>query len=259
VSDSVSFDRAAEYYDDTRSTDDETLGRIVALVEEEVAGRGPVLEIGVGTGQLALPLAARGVPVVGLDLSGAMMAKLVEKAGGVAPLPLVRGDATGLPFANGSVGGAYARWVLHLIPNWEDAVAELHRVVAPDGAIAIEPGGLFGAFREVFLRFVEILGDRAAPPGLSWIDREAPLDAAFAGLGRRAVRTVEVRYESDEPRSVARFLDGVEERRWSWTWSIPDDELRAAMHELGQWAEARFGDLTAPQPPYPTTWRVYRT
>ena len=50
----------------------------------ELAGAGPVLELGVGTGRLALPLAAAGVEVHGLDASEAMLARLRAKPGGDA-------------------------------------------------------------------------------------------------------------------------------------------------------------------------------
>ncbi len=48
----------------------------------ELAGEGPVLELGVGTGRLALPLARRGLQMHGIDSSDAMVAKLREKPGG---------------------------------------------------------------------------------------------------------------------------------------------------------------------------------
>jgi SAM-dependent methyltransferase len=48
----------------------------------EIAGNGAALEFAVGTGRVALPLAARGVPVSGVDLSTAMVARLRAKAGG---------------------------------------------------------------------------------------------------------------------------------------------------------------------------------
>jgi Methyltransferase domain len=47
-----------------------------------LAGPGPALELAVGTGRLALPLAQLGVPVEGIDFSAAMIAKLREKPGG---------------------------------------------------------------------------------------------------------------------------------------------------------------------------------
>src|SRR6478752_1953982 len=47
-----------------------------------LAGDGRALELGIGTGRVALPLAARGVPVHGIDLSEAMVARLRAKPGG---------------------------------------------------------------------------------------------------------------------------------------------------------------------------------
>src|SRR4029079_4077433 len=79
--------------------------------------------------------------MVGLDLSLAMMAVLVNKAGGRPPFPLVNGDATALPFGDDRFDAALFRWVLHLIPNWRDAVAELVRVVRPGGLVLATLGG----------------------------------------------------------------------------------------------------------------------
>jgi len=58
----------------------------------ELAGAGPVLELGIGTGRLALPLAAR-VPVHGIDASSAMVDRLRAKSGG-AQVPVSIGDFT---------------------------------------------------------------------------------------------------------------------------------------------------------------------
>jgi len=55
------------------------------------AGGGPVLELGVGTGRLALPLASTGLEVHGLDTSAAMLARMAAKPGGAA-VHAVRGD-----------------------------------------------------------------------------------------------------------------------------------------------------------------------
>src|SRR5262245_43651108 len=49
---------------------------------KDLAGTGPVLELGIGTGRLALPLANRGIEVHGIDASEAMVAMLASKPGG---------------------------------------------------------------------------------------------------------------------------------------------------------------------------------
>jgi SAM-dependent methyltransferase len=69
--------RIAEIYDDLKSS---VLPGQVELLHE-LAGNGPVLELGVGTGRIALPLASRGVEVHGIDSSEAMVAKLRAKPG----------------------------------------------------------------------------------------------------------------------------------------------------------------------------------
>ena len=58
----------------------DTEGAVAALAT--LAGDGPVLELAIGTGRLALPLAARGLEVQGIDASAEMVAKLHEKPGG---------------------------------------------------------------------------------------------------------------------------------------------------------------------------------
>lgn len=74
----------AEVYDawyGTRETDRETEAAVEVL-SDLAGGGGRVLELGVGTGRLAIPLSARGLSVTGIDASEAMVAKLKEKAGG---------------------------------------------------------------------------------------------------------------------------------------------------------------------------------
>src|SRR5262245_52085493 len=67
-----------------------------------LAGKGPVLELAIGTGRLALPLAERGLEVHGIDASEAMVAKLREKPGGDR-IAVTMGDFADLP-----VEGTYA-------------------------------------------------------------------------------------------------------------------------------------------------------
>jgi SAM-dependent methyltransferase len=256
VPESIAFDRAAEYYDRTRVTDPETLRETVDVLQGEFGGRGRVLEIGVGTGALALPLAERGVPMLGLDLSMPMMRRLVEKAGGRQPFPLVQGDATGLPFREDSLGAAFCRWVLHLIPTWRDAVAELCRVVRPGGVIVTEPGGFAGGWREMWLRFVDLLGDRIRPVGLDWVGDFEDLDAAFAGGGavRRDLPPIVTRNDS----TLARYFTELDQRLYSWTWRVPPDELEPAVAEVRAWAERTHPDFDTPfEPESPILWRAY--
>ena len=71
---------AARYDEEVAGFEPEVLDPTVDFLAE-LAGDGAALELGVGTGRVAIPLARRGVPVHGIDLSEAMVARLREKAG----------------------------------------------------------------------------------------------------------------------------------------------------------------------------------
>ena len=92
-------DRIAEVYDALYSGLD-TEGAVETLAE--LAGAGPVLELAIGTGRLALSLAERGLEVHGVDASEAMVAKLREKPGGDG-IPVTMGD-----FADVAVEGSFS-------------------------------------------------------------------------------------------------------------------------------------------------------
>ncbi len=87
----------AEIYDDDLRGDEEAT---VAFLEQ-LAGEGPALELAIGTGRIALPLAERGIHVDGIDISPPMVAKLREKPGGDR-LSVTMGD-----FADVGVPGRY--------------------------------------------------------------------------------------------------------------------------------------------------------
>lgn len=255
MSESIRFDTAADHYDRTRAISDEAMGRTISLLASELRDRGRALEVGVGTGLLALRLHEAGIPVTGLDLSAPMLAKLVDKAGGVPPFPLVLADATTMPFADGAFGAAYLRWVLHLIPEWGAALAEMMRVVRPGGVLLVSLGAFDEVGRAIRARFSEITGLSTDPVGLMWGNHDA-LDAELEGLGLRLRVLPAIPEEEEEP--LGSFLDAIEEGRWSWTWHVPKDTRVKAVRELRPWAEERFGPLERIERyEVETVWRAY--
>ena len=71
--DSVAFDRAAGYYDESRGLCPEVQELVADRIEEAAGPGARLLEVGVGTGRIALPLHRRGRRVVGVDLSLPML------------------------------------------------------------------------------------------------------------------------------------------------------------------------------------------
>jgi SAM-dependent methyltransferase len=103
----------------------------------ELAGNGRALELGIGTGRIALPLAGRGVPVHGIDMSEAMVARLRSKPGGES-IGVTVGD-----FATTRVDGSFA--VAYLVYNTISNLTTQAAQVACFRNVAehLEPGGCF--------------------------------------------------------------------------------------------------------------------
>jgi SAM-dependent methyltransferase len=102
-----------------------------------LAGRGRALELGIGTGRIAIPLAQRGVPVHGIDMSEAMVARLRAKPGS-ENIGVTVGD-----FATAVVGGSFsvAYLVFNTIMNLTTQQAQV--ACFRNVAAQLEPGGCF--------------------------------------------------------------------------------------------------------------------
>jgi SAM-dependent methyltransferase len=102
-----------------------------------LAGAGPALELGIGTGRIALPLAAKGIPLHGIELSGAMVEQLRRKPGG-AEIPVTLGD-----FATATVDRTFTLTylVFNTVMNLTSQAEQV--AVFRNAAQHLQPGGCF--------------------------------------------------------------------------------------------------------------------
>ena len=131
-------ERVAARYDESSAEmfDPAVVDPVVDLLVE-IAGSGRALELGIGTGRIALPLAQRGVPVHGIELSKAMVARLRAKPGG-EEIGVTIGD-----FATTTVDGTFsvAYLVFNTIQNLTTQAAQV--ACFRNVAAHLEPGGCF--------------------------------------------------------------------------------------------------------------------
>jgi SAM-dependent methyltransferase len=131
-------ERVAARYDESAADmfDPAVVGPAVDFLTE-LAGGGRALELGIGTGRIALPLTQRGVPVHGIDLSQAMVARLRAKPGGDS-IGVTIGD-----FASTTVEGSFsvAYLVFNTIENLTTQAAQV--ACFRNVAAHLEPGGCF--------------------------------------------------------------------------------------------------------------------
>ena len=127
---------AATYDDDAEMSDPAAVDPVVDFLVGLSAG-GPALELGIGTGRIALPLARRGVQVHGVDLSRAMVARLRAKPGGDG-IDVTIGD-----FSTTTVPGSFALVYLlyNTIMNLTTQAAQV--ACFRNAAAHLGPGGCF--------------------------------------------------------------------------------------------------------------------
>ena len=131
-------ERIAARYDESTSDefDPAVIERAVDFLAA-LAGDGAALELAIGTGRIAVPLAQRGVRVHGIDLSEAMVARLRAKAG-AAEIGVAIGD-----FATATVDGTFS--LAYLVYNTIENLTTQDAQVAcfANAAAHLEPGGCF--------------------------------------------------------------------------------------------------------------------
>ncbi len=270
---SLSFDPIAPVYDATRGYPESVVQKITLGIEK-VAAATPettILEVGIGTGRIAYPLASLGHTYTGVDISEKMVELLEAKlradhwaeqqlpwgtlsdedaarpstvhrfvdSAKRATMRLVMSDVTKLPFQNASFDVVIAVHVFHLVDGWEQAIEEILRV--------LRPGGLFlqgwdehivsdvRRVEEEWPKILHALGGKINRPGAS----RQSVSNMLKSKGLVAQEQILVDWESVvTPRQEVEY---VTKRIWSSTLGVPDDIFAVSAQRLWTWAQQFYG------------------
>jgi SAM-dependent methyltransferase len=164
------WDEYAAFYDWENAR---TLGRRDVAFWRRVAlgARGPVLELGCGTGRIALPLGRAGVALVGIDRSASMLARArrrVARARLAGRIRLIRGDIRHLPFPASSFSTVLAPYgVLQSLLRERDlgaTLASVHDVLQRGGTLGLDLVADLPAWEE-YRKRISLRGWRGRPGG----------------------------------------------------------------------------------------------
>ena len=257
---SVTFDRAADIYDQTRGFPPGIADLVADAAAEVIEPGARVLEIGIGTGRIAKPLLARGLAVTGVDLSRKMMSRLLDTLpAGSRPPSLVEADAARLPLLSGAFRAVLSVHVFHLIADWREALAEVKRSLGPRGIFLSgyewRPDDYPGALiLDKWRGIVRARGlDGYQPGARDFADVKAALFEAGAIMDERVIG------EWTTMRTLSEHIETIEHRTWSSTWNVPDNFFGQCLAELRGWALGKWGSLELEfTTPHKFIWQRFR-
>ena len=270
---SISFDPVAHAYDATRGYPEEVARQIGEQIDKAANGNGQTrfLEVGVGTGRIAFPIAKSGRNYTGIDISEKMLSVLEGKlraagwqkeslewgslpdedaarklevrrfvqAEGQGAMRLLVSDMTDVPFHDASFDAVIAVHVFHLVSEWQSALQEVLHLLRPGGVLlrCWDEGGRSGPLdiRREWRRIVRELGGSTERPG----GTEQVVTAWLQERGLQTEKLTVLTWEQIEtPRA---HFQSIAQRLWSSTWSVPDDIFAASVERLQQWVDENYG------------------
>lgn len=232
---------------------------IEALVRETgITKTSRVLEIGIGTGRIAISVAEHVDRLFGIDLSVEMMNKLrLKLSNSRLQIEIAQANARDLPFASEFFDVAYAVHVYHLVADWRNAILDARRVLKPGGKFVVSfhkrdehsPNMVLRArMREMAREY----GVNTRRPGSQSEDEILGEIVKWDPSPRIVATSV---WEEEE--NVAEILDELDRQIFSETWMVPREVMDKVMPRLREWAKEEYGD---PAPPvranYESRWLV---
>ena len=242
-----SFDRVADVYDATRAMPADVTRAVadaISALAREVNGNPRLIEIGIGTGRIAVPLAGRGVRVTGIDISTAMLSVLLGKR---RDIDVMLAEAAQPPFRPATFDASLFVHILHLVPDPEATVRATLALVRP-GGIAMAGGDDHQGIRDTAdgiiqstvreLSGVEMGGSQPQARGQQTFARTA------VDLGA-AVETVRV-VGWNSSMTARRMLERLEARDFSSAWKIPEAIMPELLARVRPRLEELFGGFETP-------------
>jgi ubiquinone/menaquinone biosynthesis C-methylase UbiE len=242
-----SYDRIAHLYDRTRPLPAEISAKIGDRILEFVSATPETtfLEPGIGTGRTALPIIKKGYRYTGLDASENMMEQLRQKVQDFPhQLTLIQGNAVSLPFPDNTFDVVLTTHVLHLLPDWIEALKEIQRVLKPTGIyLACENlltphqrelenvlRGILSRDRPMISQTIEA-GLKLAPFGenVKW---------TLIELGAEVEQIAVIKWQAKQ--TIRELLEMYQMRAFGICWRVPEAEFWPAMAELRAWCQKTY-------------------
>jgi ubiquinone/menaquinone biosynthesis C-methylase UbiE len=244
---SLSFDNMVHFYEETRVSHPVYLK---AALDDLVKRFPPsthqrLLEPGIGTGRMAVPLVHRGYQVTGVDISRRMLALLrrrVVRDKKPLPLSFLAADAAYLPFPDEIFDIAIAVHLFYFISNWKQAADEMLRVVKPGSPLVLMHTGTGMEIPYLNQRYKELCAEYGYTIASIGVTSTAEVVAYFMTRSCK-VDPVASDWQWTSRIRLENALGYIRSRAYSFTVSASDSIHNAVMEQLSWEVQQKYGSL----------------
>lgn len=244
------YDRIAAIYDVTRPLPQSVSEQVTDCILQLVAATPETrfLEPGIGTGRTSLGIIQRGYFYTGIDISKEMMDELRRKLQGVPHnLTLIQADASSLAFENTSFDVVLTTHMLQCLPNWLQGVAEIRRVLQPNGFYLACENLMTPHQKEFEQQWQAILTQYQQ--GLQKKNQlKKQLSPFKQGItqvlieqGAVVENLIAAQWRVEQ--TVSELLDAYQSRAYGVCWSVPEDIFSAAIRDFREWSHKHYGSF----------------
>lgn len=240
-------------------------GAVLALdIAHDLASSGElpryarVLDVGAGTGRVAIAFAAIGYKTIAFDPALPMLNELRRKAP-EREIQAVVGEAARLPFTAGHFDAVILARVLYLMADWQKVLQQAYDVLKPGGCLFHEWGN--GEADEHWVQIREKARTLFQNAGLNdpfhpGARSEAEIDNFLVNLGLDLRNELRI---GPGPRMTLRdFVEKIVTGEFSYIWNVPEHVRESCLPKLKKWSENTF-DLDQSVPiPKDLRWAIYR-
>jgi SAM-dependent methyltransferase len=235
-------ERIADVYDEWHGTRDPDLAPVVEFLASRAGDQG-ALELGIGTGRIALPLARHGVPVAGIDASARMVERLRSKPGG-PDVPVTRGDFADVRAPGGRYGLVYVVFNTFFALLTQDEQLRCFSNVAAN----LVPGGAF-----VMEAFVPDLTRYDRGQRLQVDHLEAQVSRVSASIHDLASQRVRTQMMVIGAQGIDRYPV---ELRYAWPGELDLMARLAGMRLAGRWGGWQGEPFTSASSRHVSVWET---
>jgi SAM-dependent methyltransferase len=216
-----------------------------------------VLDIGAGTGRVAIGLGTLGCDIVALEPAAGMVEQLRTKVGAL-PIRLIAGEGGRLPFPPRQFDVVVIARLLYLTVDWRDVLRETHRVLEVGGRLLHEWGN--GQADEEWVQIREkarsLFEEAGVPsPFHAGVRSGCEVDDTVKMLG--FVRKADLPIGPGPTLTLGEFLRRLIDGELSYIWNVPRTVQEQCLPRLRAWSAQRFDLARSISMPRELCWTVY--